>query len=88
MEASSESRAGDWGGPCAELTRARAGVAILSQQEPVVTRRTLPGDKADVQSRYIEAAISGIIGCIYLPNGNPQPGPKFDYKLKWFNRNG
>lgn len=63
------------------------GVAILSKQEPVVTRRGLPGDRDDVQSRYIEAAISGIlIGCIYLPNGNPQPGPKFDYKLKWFDR--
>lgn len=63
------------------------GVAILSKQEPVVTRRMLPGDRGDVESRYIEAAISGIIiGCIYLPNGNPQPGPKFDYKLKWFDR--
>lgn len=63
------------------------GVAILSKHEPVVTRRALPGDKADVQSRYIEAAIGGIIvGCIYLPNGNPQPGPKFDYKLAWFDR--
>jgi exodeoxyribonuclease-3 len=64
------------------------GVAILSRRgEPIVTRRALPGDPADLQSRYIEAAVDGIlIGCLYLPNGNPQPGPKFDYKLKWFKR--
>jgi exodeoxyribonuclease III len=63
------------------------GVAILSRKKAVLTRRALAGDKADDQARYIEAAISGIvIGCIYLPNGNPQPGPKFDYKLKWFDR--
>jgi exodeoxyribonuclease III len=64
------------------------GVAILSRgTEPVVTRTALPGDADDVQARYIEAAVSGIlIGCIYLPNGNPQPGPKFDYKLAWFKR--
>jgi exodeoxyribonuclease-3 len=64
------------------------GVAILSRgAEPVVTRTALPGDADDVQARYIEAAVSGIlIGCIYLPNGNPQPGPKFDYKLDWFMR--
>jgi exodeoxyribonuclease-3 len=64
------------------------GVAILSRgSEPVVTRTALPGDADDVQSRYIEAAVSGIlIGCIYLPNGNPQPGPKFDYKLAWLKR--
>jgi exodeoxyribonuclease-3 len=63
------------------------GVAILSKQEPVLIRRSLPGDKEDFQARYIEAAIKGIIvGCIYLPNGNPQPGPKFDYKLAWFDR--
>jgi exodeoxyribonuclease-3 len=47
----------------------------------------LPGDASDSQRRYIEAAVKGIlIGCIYLPNGNPQPGPKFDYKLAWFDR--
>ena len=52
-----------------------------------MTRKSLPGDPKDDQARYIEAAISGIlIGCIYLPNGNPQPGPKFDYKLAWFKR--
>jgi exonuclease III len=59
------------------------GVAILSRgTEPVVTRTQLPGDPTDTQSRYIEGAVNGIIvACIYLPNGNPQPGPKFDYKL-------
>ncbi len=64
------------------------GVAILARgTEPVLTRSELPGDPKDVQSRYIEAAGQGIlIGCIYLPNGNPQPGPKFDYKLAWFER--
>ncbi len=64
------------------------GVAILSRVgEPVVTRTALPGDPADQQARYIEAAVNGIlVGCLYLPNGNPQPGPKFDYKLKWFKR--
>ena len=64
------------------------GVAILARNsEPVLTRRRLPGDPQDSQSRYIEAAVEGVlIGCIYLPNGNPQPGPKFDYKLAWFER--
>ncbi|MGQ3066808.1 MAG: exodeoxyribonuclease III [Brevundimonas sp.] len=64
------------------------GVAILSRAgEPVVTRRALPGNRADSQSRYIEAAVNGVlIGCLYLPNGNPRPGPKFDYKLAWFER--
>ena len=64
------------------------GVAILSRDsEPIVTRTALPGDPNDIQARYIEAAVGGIlIGCIYLPNGNPQPGPKFDYKLAWFRR--
>src|SRR4051812_11766751 len=64
------------------------GVAILGRaKEPVVTQTELPGDPADAQSRYIEAAVDGIIvACIYLPNGNPQPGPKFDYKLAWFRR--
>ena len=64
------------------------GVAILSRDTPpVVTRRALPGDPKDAQSRYIEAAVNGVlIGCLYLPNGNPQPGPKFDYKLAWFER--
>jgi exodeoxyribonuclease III len=64
------------------------GVAILSRgAAPLLTRQTLPGDPDDEQARYIEAAVSGIlVGCIYLPNGNPQPGPKFDYKLAWFKR--
>ena len=64
------------------------GVAILARDtSPVITRRQLPGDHADKQSRYIEAAVNGmLIACIYLPNGNPQPGPKFDYKLAWFER--
>jgi len=64
------------------------GVAILARgAEPVLTRRGLPSDAQDSQSRYIEAAVEGVlIGCIYLPNGNPQPGPKFAYKLAWFER--
>jgi len=64
------------------------GVAILARDSaPILTRDALPGDRADTQSRYIEAAVNGIlIGCLYLPNGNPQPGPKFDYKLAWFRR--
>lgn len=64
------------------------GVAILARDaEPVLTRRHLPGDPSDTQSRYIEAAVQGVlIGCLYLPNGNPQPGPKFTYKLNWFDR--
>jgi exonuclease III len=66
--------------------RAWNGVAILSRGEkPVETRRGLPGDSDDTQSRYIEAAVKGIlVGCLYLPNGNPAPGLKFDYKLRWF----
>jgi exodeoxyribonuclease III len=64
------------------------GVAILSRgYEPMEIRRTLPGDDADKQARYLEAAIDGVaIACLYLPNGNPRPGPKFDYKLAWFER--
>ena len=64
------------------------GVAILARDaNPVLTRRELPGDAEDTQARYIEAAVRGVlVGCIYLPNGNPQPGPKFDYKLAWFDR--
>jgi len=64
------------------------GVAILAKgSAPVERRRGLPGDPDDTHSRYIEAEVNGIvIGCLYLPNGNPQPGPKFDYKLKWFDR--
>jgi exodeoxyribonuclease-3 len=64
------------------------GVAILARGcEPVETNRGLPGDPADFQSRYIEAAVNGVlVGCLYLPNGNPVPGPKFDYKLAWMER--
>jgi exodeoxyribonuclease III len=64
------------------------GVAILARGiAPLATRRSLPGDPDDRQSRYIEAAVNGVlIASIYLPNGNPQPGPKFDYKLKWMER--
>jgi exodeoxyribonuclease-3 len=64
------------------------GVAILARDaEPTETRRGLPGDPDDMHSRYVEAAIGGtIVGCLYLPNGNPAPGPKFDYKLRWFER--
>jgi exodeoxyribonuclease-3 len=64
------------------------GVAILCKgQEPLLTRKGLPGDPDDAQSRYIEAAVDGtLIGCLYLPNGNPWPSPKFDYKLRWFRR--
>ncbi len=64
------------------------GVALLARgAEPIERRRGLPGDPDDAQSRYLEAEVHGlVIGCLYLPNGNPQPGPKFDYKLKWFDR--
>ena len=64
------------------------GVAILSKKStPLEIRRELPGGVDDDHSRYIEANIDGIIiGCLYLPNGNPTPGPKFDYKLEWFKR--
>ena len=68
----------------ARLERRRDSVP---QRRTILTRTALPGDPNDKQSRYIEAAVDGIlIGCLYLPNGNPQPGPKFDYKLKWFSR--
>jgi exodeoxyribonuclease-3 len=64
------------------------GVAILAKKrEPVLILESLPGDPRDMQSRYIEAAVDGIvIACLYAPNGNPQPGPKFDYKLAWMKR--
>jgi exodeoxyribonuclease-3 len=64
------------------------GVAILTRNaEPVEMRRVLPGDPEDEHSRYIEASVNGlIVGCLYLPNGNPAPGPKYDYKLKWLAR--
>lgn len=64
------------------------GVAILARScDPVETRRGLLGDPDDSHSRYIEAAVNGVlVGGLYLPNGNPRPGPKFDYKLRWFDR--
>ena len=64
------------------------GVAILAKDaQPIESRCELPGDPPDKQARYIEAAVNGmLIGCIYAPNGNPQPGPKFDYKLAWMDR--
>ena len=64
------------------------GVAILARgAEPKEVRRALPGDPDDAHSRYIEASVHGLtVGCLYLPNGNPAPGPKFDYKLKWLER--
>jgi exodeoxyribonuclease III len=64
------------------------GVAILARGvEPVEIRRGLPGNSNDTHSRYLEAAVNGlIVGCLYLPNGNPAPAPKFDYKLRWFER--
>jgi exodeoxyribonuclease-3 len=64
------------------------GVAILARNsEPAEIRRALPGDPDDAHSRYIEARVGGVvIGCLYLPNGNPAPGPKFDYKLRWLDR--
>jgi exodeoxyribonuclease-3 len=64
------------------------GVAILSRSGmPEEVRRALPGDPEDIHSRYIEATVDGVlIGCLYLPNGNPAPGPKLDYKMRWFER--
>lgn len=64
------------------------GVAILARDTtPVERRRVLPGDPDDAHSRYLEADIDGLVlGCLYLPNGNPAPGPKFDYKLRWMER--
>jgi exodeoxyribonuclease III len=64
------------------------GVAILARNaDPVELRRVLPGDPEDSHSRYIEARVRGLtVGCLYLPNGNPAPGPKYDYKLRWLAR--
>ena len=64
------------------------GVALLARNaDPVLIRSSLPGNGWDDEARYIEAAIKGVVvTSIYLPNGNPQPGPKFDYKLDWFRR--
>ncbi|NZA26414.1 exodeoxyribonuclease III [Luteimonas sp. SJ-92] len=94
-----ELKAADEGFPREEVERAGYGalwvgqrswngVAVLARgADPVESRRALPGDRADAQSRYLEVAAHGVmVGCLYLPNGNPQPGPKFDYKLRWFER--
>jgi exodeoxyribonuclease-3 len=63
------------------------GVAILSREKATEVVRALPGDKGDEQARYIEATIGGLrVASVYLPNGNPAPGEKFDYKLAWMNR--
>ena len=64
------------------------GVAILAKgAQPLESARGIPGDDADTHSRYLETAVGGVIvASLYLPNGNPQPGPKFDYKLAWFER--
>ncbi len=63
------------------------GVAILSREPATETQRGLPGDETDEQARYLEAEVGGVrVASIYLPNGNPQPGPKFDYKLAWMAR--
>jgi len=64
------------------------GVAILARDaQPIEIRRELPGDPADAEARYLEAAVEGmIVVSLYLPNGNPQPGPKFDKKNRWFDR--
>jgi exodeoxyribonuclease-3 len=68
--------------------RSHHGVAILAKGErPVEIRRGLAGDATDLQARYVEARVKGlVVASVYLPNGNPQPGPKFDYKLAWFER--
>ena len=68
--------------------RTHHGVAILARgHAPREVRRGLPGDDGDIQARYLEAEVNGLrIASVYLPNGNPQPGPKFDYKLAWFDR--
>jgi exodeoxyribonuclease-3 len=64
------------------------GVAILTRgATPLETRRELPGNQGDNEARYLECASNGVlVGCLYMPNGNPQPGPKFDYKLRWFDK--
>lgn len=71
-----------------QCDKAYNGVAILARDgEPHLIRRRLPGAPDDTQSRYIEAAVRGVvIASLYLPNGNPRPGPAFDYKQRWFAR--
>ena len=93
-----ELKAADWEFPARALSEAGYesawrgqkswnGVAILARSAPIVTRTELPGDPTDTQSRYLEAAVNGVlVASIYAPNGNPHPGPKFDYKLAWMDR--
>jgi exodeoxyribonuclease-3 len=68
--------------------RASHGVAVLAKgAAPILVRDALPGDAADQQARYLEVAVQGVlVACLYAPNGNPQPGPRFDYKLAWLER--
>jgi exodeoxyribonuclease III len=75
-------------GSISHAERAWNGVAILAKGVDIIeTRRALPGGEHDPQCRYLEAAVHGVlVACLYLPNGNPQPGPKFRYKLEWFER--
>ena len=69
------------------LARAEELELLARDAYPIETRRGLPGDPNDDESRYVEAAVDGVLlGCLYMPNGNPAPGPKFDYKLRWFER--
>ena len=76
-----------WNGVAILARGARPGGSPLGDSIMKERRRVLPGDPKDEHSRYIEADVHGItIGCLYLPNGNPQPGPKFEYKLAWFER--
>lgn len=99
MVALQEIKCTDAAFPRAELERAgygavwrgqgpHHGVALLARgSEPVLTRRELPGGADDHDARYIEAAVSGVlVGCLYAPNGNPRPGPKFEAKLRWLER--
>lgn len=71
-----------------QCDRAYNGVAILARgTEAHLIRKRLPGEPKDTQSRYIEAAVRGVVvASLYLPNGNPRPGPTFDYKQRWFER--
>src|SRR5947199_133041 len=84
---SSSGRGHSSGGSAVLRPGGSGGAARARGEEPVEAARVLPGDPEDVQSRYIEATVGGVrVGCLYLPNGNPAPGPKFDYKLRWFER--
>src|SRR4029434_5806329 len=74
-------------GVCKGKRAWNGGAILASTGEPVETGRGLAGDPDDVHSRYLEGTVGGVrVGCLYLPNGNPAPGPKFDYKLRWLER--